>query len=118
MNRSPASSVGTNRPENRTFRQTLQPERLHVAQLKKGTGLLLFLLFTGTVLGSVLTLIFNAFLPSGPMARIFLSSVSIGSATPATFHLVLLDISLGLALHINLLNILGLFLGYYIYRNS
>ena len=52
------------------------------------------------------------------MARIFLSSVSIGSATPATFHLVLLDISLGLALHINLLNILGLFLGYYIYRNS
>lgn len=89
-----------------------------MAQIKKGTGLLLFLLIAGTVAGSVLTLIFNAFIPSGPLARIFLSSVSIGSASPATFHLVLLDLSLGLAIHINILNILGLFLGYYIYRNS
>jgi hypothetical protein len=93
-------------------------ERLSVAQIKKGTGLLLLLLVAGTVAGSVLTLIFDAFIPSGPLARIFLSNVSIGSATPTTFHLVLLDLSLGLSLHINILNVLGLFLGYYIYRNS
>ena len=89
-----------------------------MAQIKKGTGLLLLLLVAGTVAGSVLTLIFDSFIPSGPLARIFLSNVSIGSATPTTFHLVLLDLSLGLSLHINILNVLGLFLGYYIYRNS
>jgi hypothetical protein len=92
------------------------PER--VAQVKKGIGLLVFLMFAGAVLGAVLTVIFDAFVPSGPIARLFLSHVSIGSASPVTLHLVLLDLSLGLNFHINLLTILGIFLGYYIYRNS
>lgn len=81
-------------------------------------GLLLFLMFAGAVLGSVLTVVFNLFLPSGPLASIFLSRVSFGTGAPFTLHLVLLDLSFGLNLHINLLNLLGLFLGYYIYRNS
>ncbi|MDA8119073.1 MAG: DUF4321 domain-containing protein [Gammaproteobacteria bacterium] len=89
-----------------------------MAQVNKGFGLLLFLMFAGAVLGSVLTVIFNAFLPSGPIATLFLSHVSFGSGAPVTFHLVLLDLAFGLNIHINLLNILGIFLGYYIYRNS
>ena len=89
-----------------------------MAQVKKGMGLLLFLMFAGAVLGSVLTVVFNLFLPSGPLASIFLSRVSFGTGHPFTLHLVLLDLSFGLNLHINLLNLLGLFLGYYIYRNS
>jgi hypothetical protein len=89
-----------------------------VAQVNKGFGLLVFLIFAGAVLGSVLTVIFNAFFPSGPIARLFLSHVSFGTGSPITLHLILVDLSFGLDLHINLLNIIGIFLGYYIYRNS
>jgi len=89
-----------------------------VAQVKKGIGLLLFLMFAGAVLGSVLTVIFNVFLPSGPLANLFLSHVSFGTGSPVTLKLVLVDLAFGLDIHINLLNILGIFLGYYIYRNS
>ncbi len=89
-----------------------------MAQVKKGIGLLLFLMFAGAILGSVLTVIFDLFLPSGPLAHIFLANIDFGTGRPVTLHLVLLDLAFGLNLHINLLNILGIFLGYYIYRNS
>ncbi len=89
-----------------------------MAQVKKGMGLLLFLVFAGAVLGSVLTVIFNMFLPSGPLAHLFLANISFGTGSPVNLHLVLLDLAFGLNLHINLLNLLGIFLGYYIYRNS
>ena len=89
-----------------------------MAQVKKGASLLVFLIFAGAVLGSVLTVIFDNFLPSGPLARIFLSHISFGTGSPVTLHLVLVDLAFGLNIHINLLNILGIFLGYYIYRNS
>lgn len=89
-----------------------------MAQTKKGTALLLLFLFLGAALGSVLTAIFNLFVPSGPLAHLFLAHVTIGSSDPVTLKLILLDLSFGLRIHINLLNILGMVLGFYIYQNS
>ncbi len=89
-----------------------------MAQTKKGIPLLLFFLFLGAALGSILTAIFTVFVPSGPLAHLFLSHVSVGSQNPVTLHLILLSLTFGLQLHMNLLNILGMVLGFYIYQNS
>lgn len=87
-------------------------------QQKKGMGLLILFLFLGAAFGSILTAIFNLFVPSGPLADIFLTHVTVGSSGPLTLKLILVDITVGTSVHINLLNLLGMVLGYYIYRNS
>ncbi|MHB1606011.1 MAG: DUF4321 domain-containing protein [Leptospirales bacterium] len=89
-----------------------------MAQTKKGMTLLFLFLFLGAVLGSVLTVIFTVFVPSGPLAHLFLSHVTVGSGSPVVLHLILFTLTLGLQVHINLLNILGMVLGFYIYQNS
>ncbi len=89
-----------------------------VAQTKKGMVLLFLFVFLGAALGSILTAIFNVFVPSGPLAHIFLSQVTVGSVHPVTLGLILMDLTFGLEFHINLLNILGMVMGYYVYQNS
>ncbi len=89
-----------------------------MAQTKKGMTLLLLFLFLGAALGSILTSIFTVFVPSGPLAHLFLSHVTVGSANPVTLRLILLNLTFGLQIHINLLNILGMILGFYVYQNS
>ncbi|AFS52620.1 DUF4321 domain-containing protein [Leptospirillum ferriphilum] len=89
-----------------------------MAQTKKGVMLLFLFIFLGAALGSILTAIFNVFVPSGPLAHIFLSQVTVGSLHPVTIGLVLLNLTFGLQLHINLLNILGMVMGYYVYQSS
>ncbi|AKS22787.1 DUF4321 domain-containing protein [Leptospirillum ferriphilum] len=89
-----------------------------MAQTKKGVMLLFLFIFLGAALGSILTAIFNVFVPSGPLAHIFLSQVTVGSLHPVTLGLVLLNLTFGLQLHINLLNILGMVMGYYVYQSS
>lgn len=89
-----------------------------MAQTKKGMTLLFLFLFLGAALGSVLTVIFTVFVPSGPLAHLFLSHVMVGSGNPVTLHLILVNLTFGLQIHVNLLNILGMILGFYIYQNS
>ena len=89
-----------------------------MAQTKKGVMLLFLFIFLGAALVSILTAIFNVFVPSGPLAHIFLSQVTVGSLHPVTIGLVLLNLTFGLQLHINLLNILGMVMGYYVYQSS
>ncbi|MCL4462008.1 MAG: DUF4321 domain-containing protein [Nitrospirae bacterium] len=89
-----------------------------MAQSKKGMMLLFLFIFLGAALGSILTSIFNVFVPSGPLAHVFLSQVTVGSMHPVTISLVLFDLTFGLEFHINLLNILGMIMGYYVYQSS
>jgi uncharacterized membrane protein YpjA len=104
---------------NQLFADNSQDRHLAFAgQQKKGMGLLILFLFLGAAFGSILTAIFNLFVPSGPLADIFLTHVTVGSSGPLTLKLILVDITIGTSVHINLLNLLGMVLGYYIYRNS
>ena len=89
-----------------------------LAQTKKGVMLLFLFIFLGAALGSILTAIFNVFVPSGPLAHIFLAQVTVGSMHPVTIGLVLLNLTFGIQFHINLLNILGMVMGYYVYQSS
>lgn len=65
------------------------------------------------MLGEILTV----FSPSEPIQTIFARSLSPGIDPPLTINLVLFKITIGFLLKINLLTILGILLGIYLYKN-
>ena len=85
--------------------------------MKKSGWTLLGFVFIGRLLGGVLVEILRVFTPSGTVQNIFSRSVSPGLEPPLTVDLVLIKITLGFILKINLLTLLGIFLGIYLYKN-
>ena len=85
--------------------------------VKKSGWTLLGFIFIGGLLGGVLGEILRVFTPSGTIQDIFARSVSPGLEPPLTVDLVLIKITLGFILKINLLTLLGIFLGIYLYKN-
>ena len=74
-------------------------------------------IFIGGLLGGVLGEILRVFTPSGTIQNIFARSVSPGLEPPLTIDLILIKVTLGFILKINLLTLLGIFLGIYLYKN-
>lgn len=85
--------------------------------MKKSAWVLLAFIFIGGLLGGVLGEILRVFTPSGTIQNIFAKSVSPGLDPPFTVDLVLVKLTLGFLLKINLLTILGIFFGIYLYKN-
>ncbi|NKB82523.1 MAG: DUF4321 domain-containing protein [Nitrospirales bacterium] len=84
----------------------------------KRSGLtLLGFIFVGGLLGGVLGEILRVFAPAGMIQDIFTQSVSPGLDPPFTVNLVLLKLTIGFIFKINLLTLLGIFLGIYLYKN-
>ena len=83
---------------------------------KSGWTLLGFILIGG-LLGGILGEILTVFSPSEQIHTIFAKSVSPGLDPPLTVDLVLTKITLGFLFKVNLLTILGIFLGMYLYKN-
>lgn len=65
------------------------------------------------MLGEILTV----FSPSEQIQTIFAKSVSPGIDPPFSIDLVLIKVTLGFLFKVNLLTILGIFLGMYLYKN-
>ena len=65
------------------------------------------------MLGEILTV----FSPSEQIQTIFAKALSPGIDPPLTVNLVLFKITLGFLFKINLLTILGILLGVYLYKN-
>ena len=85
--------------------------------LKKSGGYLLLFIFIGGLLGSVLGEILQIVSPQGAVQNIFGEALSLGLDPPVTVNLVLLKFTLGFLVKINLLSVLGMLLGAYIYKH-
>ena len=83
---------------------------------KTGWMLILFILIGG-LLGGVLGEILRVLTPPGNIQNIFARAVSPGLDPPFTVDLVMLKLTFGFRLKINLLTLLGMFLGTYLYKN-
>ncbi len=85
--------------------------------MKKSGWTLLGFIFIGGLLGGMLGEILTVFSPSEQIQTIFARSLSPGINPPLTVDLVLIKVTFGFLFKINLLTILGIFLGIYLYKN-
>ena len=85
--------------------------------LKKSGGYLLLFIFIGGLLGSILGEILQIVSPQGMIRSIFGEAMSLGLDPPVSVNLVLLTFTLGFLLKINLLSVLGMLLGAYLYKH-
>ncbi len=85
--------------------------------LKKSGGYLLLFIFIGGLLGSILGEILQVVSPQGTVQSIFGEALSLGLDPPVTVNLVLIKLTLGFLLKINLLSVLGMLLGAYLYKH-
>ena len=89
-----------------------------MATLKNTTWMLIFLMIVGGLFGTLLGDILRALAPEGTVRNFFLRSLEFGIAPPFTLDLKVLTATLGFTIRINVLGIVGIFLGLYIYRQA
>lgn len=85
--------------------------------MKKSGWTLLGFIFIGGLLGGLLGEILTVFSPSELIQTIFAKALSPGIDPPLTVNLILIKVTLGFLFKINLLTILGILLGIYLYKN-
>jgi len=85
--------------------------------MRKSPLVLIVFVLIGGLLGGVLGEILRVMAPHGTIQSIFASNFNPGISPPLTIDLVLLKLTLGFELKINLLSLLGMFLGIYLYKN-
>jgi uncharacterized protein DUF4321 len=85
--------------------------------VRKSYGVLIIFVLVGGLLGGVLGEILRIMAPHGTIQSIFATNFTLGITEPLTIDLVLIKLTLGFALKINLLSLLGIFLGIYLYKN-
>ena len=85
--------------------------------LKKSGSYLLLFIFIGGLLGRILGEILQVVAPQGTVQNIFVQALNLGLDPPVTVNLVLIKFTLGFLLKMNLLTVLGMFLGAYVYKH-
>ena len=85
--------------------------------MKKSPLILLLFVLIGGLLGGVLGEILRVMAPHGTIQSIFATNYVLGITEPLTIDLVLLKFTIGLLIKINLLSLIGMFLGVYLYKN-
>lgn len=78
-----------------------------VASPSRGFGLILLVLLTGLLVGAFLGELVGALLPVGFWQTFLTQGPTVGLTTPATLDLRFLSVTLGLALKVNLLAVIG-----------
>lgn len=73
----------------------------------RGVGLILLVLLIGLTVGAFLGELLGLLLPSGFWQRLFTYGPTIGLTTPATLDLRFFSLTLGVALKVNLLAVIG-----------
>ena len=85
--------------------------------MRKTPLVLIIFVLIGGLLGGVLGEILRVMAPHGTIQSVFATNYVLGITEPLTIDLVLLKFTIGFALKINLLSLLGIFLGIYLYKN-
>lgn len=85
--------------------------------MRKSYWVLLIFVLIGGLLGGVLGEILRVMAPQGAIQSVFATHYMLGITEPLTVDVILLKFTVGLVLKINLLSLLGMFLGIYLYKN-
>lgn len=83
---------------------------------KSPWGLLIFVL-VGGLLGGILGEILRVMAPQGTIQSIFSTNFTPGISPPFTLDLVLVKLTLGFSLKVNILSVLGMFIGIFLYKH-
>ena len=86
--------------------------------MRKSPWLLLMFILLGGLLGGILGEILHVMAPKGTIQSIFSTALTPGINPPLTVDLVLLKITFGFVVKMNLLTFLGIFLGVYLYKQA
>lgn len=82
---------------------------------KKSFAYIVFILLLGALIGSALGEIIAFIIPGGVVKDFFLKSVSPGFG-PATLNLILISVTLGFSVKINIVGVIGIFIAAYILK--
>ncbi len=81
----------------------------------KTLGLLLLIIIIGAILGGIIGEILGVLLPEGKINQIFTSGPKL-TLVPSTLNLIVLTVTLGLDLKINICGALGIMAAVFIFR--
>ncbi|MBM4119289.1 MAG: DUF4321 domain-containing protein [Nitrospira sp.] len=85
--------------------------------MRKSPWMLLLFILIGGLLGGILGEILRVMAPQeGTIQRIFTTALTPGVDPPLVINFILLKITAGFTLKMNLLTFLGMFLGVYLYK--
>ena len=82
---------------------------------KKSFGFILIVLVLGALIGSALGEVLAYIIPNGVVKQFFLKSAS-ASVGPGTFNIIILTITLGLSIKVNIVGIIGILIAAYALR--
>jgi hypothetical protein len=101
-------------------RRTLSQSGAYAGKVlvRKSPWLLLLFILLGGLLGGILGEILRVMAPKGTIQNIFTTALTPGINPPVTLDLVLLKLTFGVVLKMNLLSFLGMFLGIYLYKQA
>lgn len=89
-----------------------------MAIVRKTPWLLIAFVLVGGLFGGVVAEILRAVAPTGPISTLFLKNLDIGITDPMTLDLFLITLTFGASIKINLLSIIGVLMGVYLYRQA
>ena len=85
--------------------------------MRKSPWVLIVFVVIGGLMGEILGEILHVMAPQGTIQSIFSTHFMPGINPPLTVDLVLIKLVLGFSLKINILSILGMFVGIYLYKH-
>ena len=85
--------------------------------MRKSPWILFIFIMIGGLLGGILGEILHVMAPQGNIQSIFSTHFAPGINPPLTIDLVLLKLVLGFEIKINILSVLGMFVGVYLYKH-
>ncbi len=85
--------------------------------MRKSPWVLFIFMIIGGVFGGILGEILHAMAPQGTIQSIFSTHFTPGINPPLTIDLVLLKLTLGFSIKINIISVLGMFIGAYLYKH-
>ncbi|MGE0644159.1 MAG: DUF4321 domain-containing protein [Nitrospira sp.] len=85
--------------------------------MRKSPWVLFMFVLIGGLLGGILGEILHVMAPQGTIQSIFSTNFAPGIDPPLTIDLVLIKLVLGLSVKVNVLSVLGMFIGIYLYKH-